>query len=98
MDISSPAPNAVPQTSVEELLAFIEGDEADGGSGGGGGVIVVDSGPASSGGGGGGGGGKSAGKKGKKKSKKPVSREILVKHAHFNLTIHLPTAAIWRRG
>ena len=66
---SGSGPLANQQTSVEELLAFIEGDEGEGsGSGHVGGVNLLEAGPASIGG-----GGKSTGKKGKKKTKKPVS-------------------------
>ena len=66
MGLSGSGPNASQQTSVEELLAFIEGDEGDGG----GGVTAVESGPVT----GAPTGGKSVGKRGKKKVKKPVSQ------------------------
>ena len=62
MGLSGSAHPASQQTSVEELLAFIEGEEGDGGCGQGGGDNAVDV-P---------GGSKSTGKKGKKKPKKPV--------------------------
>ena len=74
--LTGSGPNANQQTSVEELLAFIEGEEGgEGGSGQGGGVNSMEAGPVSGGpsSSGAGGGGKAASKKGKKKSKKPVS-------------------------
>ena len=67
MGLSGFGPNASQQTSVEELLAFIEGE------GGSGTVTPAESVPSAVGG-----GGKTASKKGKKKTKKPVSPVLLL--------------------
>jgi hypothetical protein len=80
LGLSGSGPNSNQPASVEEFLAFIEGDEAEGGGGGGrgvsgqmGGISLLEAGPAPISTTSGGGGAKSTGKKGKRKPKKPVT-------------------------